>query len=303
MRQSKPQQPRSNASHAKRLQHLAAAFAAFRCVNPRGRRIPMGLRRQVVTALDAGVSTSALADACGVSWSQATRWRSVAHASGVETAAPQVLSVVDTGAPGCVSSDGEIELRRALGISAASERRLSKDPLGPLSHGDGARRRSRRERLELDAARYRTLSAWHKELAKRHGRMLNAIRSKLMKMPVDPGLGEDERSEAEKAQDAAKVREHMARLKLGGGAQPAFESSKEAFMTGAQAAARRRPGGAPRRRGSGAGAGQPVGGLVTFLARRKANRPYPWPYRGRAHFSSNAEMSPQKKKPGKAPSR
>jgi len=32
------------------------------------------------------------------------------------------------------------ELRRALGIVAASERRrLSRDPLGPLSNGDGAR--------------------------------------------------------------------------------------------------------------------------------------------------------------------
>ena len=57
-----------------------------------------------------------------------------------------------------------------------------------------------------------------------------------MKMPIDPDLGEDERSEEEKAQDAAEVREHMARLRLGGGAQPAFESSKEAFITGAQVA-------------------------------------------------------------------
>ena len=109
MRRSEPQSLSNR--YAKRLQHLAAAFAAFRRVNPRGRRIPMGLRRQVVAALEAGVSTSALAEACGVSWSQATRWRSVAHASGVETAAPQVLSVVDTGAPACVSSDGDIELR------------------------------------------------------------------------------------------------------------------------------------------------------------------------------------------------
>jgi hypothetical protein len=109
MRRSKPQS-RSN-THAKRLQHLAAAFAAFRRVNPRGRRIPAGLRRQVVAALDAGVSTSALAEACGVSWSQATRWKSAAHAGGVVAAAPQVLSVVETGAPACLSSDGDIELR------------------------------------------------------------------------------------------------------------------------------------------------------------------------------------------------
>jgi hypothetical protein len=129
-----------------------------------------------------------------------------------------------------------IELRRALGIIAASERRLSKDPLGPLSNGDGARPKSERARLELDLARYETLRGWHKDLVKQHGRKLKAIRSKLMKMPVDPELGEDECSEEEKAADAAELREHMARLRLGGGAQPAFESSKEAFMTGAQVA-------------------------------------------------------------------
>jgi hypothetical protein len=129
-----------------------------------------------------------------------------------------------------------VELRRALGIIAASERRQSKDPLGPLSNGDGARPKSERARLELDLARYETLKAWHKDLVKQHGRKLKAIRSKLMKMPVDSELGEDECSEAEKAADAAELREHMARLRLGGGAQPAFESSKEAFMTGAQVA-------------------------------------------------------------------
>jgi hypothetical protein len=129
-----------------------------------------------------------------------------------------------------------VELRRALGIAPASERRLSRDPLGPVSNGDGARPKSKRARLLLNAERYQTLSAWHKGLAKRHRRKFKAIRSKLMKMPVDPELGEDERSEEEKAQDAAEVREHMARLKLGGGAQPALEASKEAFITGGQVA-------------------------------------------------------------------
>ena len=98
------------------------------------------------------------------------------------------------------------------GYHAASERRTSKDPLGPLSNGDGARPKSERERLELDAERYETLSAWHKDLAKQHGRKVKAIRRKLMKMPVEPELGEDECSEAEKAADAAELREHMARL-------------------------------------------------------------------------------------------
>jgi hypothetical protein len=129
------------------------------------------------------------------------------------------------------------ELRRALGIVAASERRrLSRDPLGPLSNGDGARPKSERARLELDAERYQTLSVWHKDLAKRHGRMVTVVKRKLMKMPMHPEIDEDERSEEEKARDEAEVREHMARLRLGDGAQSAFESSKEAFITGAQVA-------------------------------------------------------------------
>jgi hypothetical protein len=129
------------------------------------------------------------------------------------------------------------ELRRALGIVAASERRrLSRDPLGPLCNGRGRRATSERERLEMDAERYETLSAWHKDLAKRHGRMSKAVKRKLMKMPTHPELGEDERSDEEKAQDAAELREHMTRMRLGEGADPAFESSKQAFITGAQVA-------------------------------------------------------------------
>jgi hypothetical protein len=93
---------------------LAAAFAAFRGVHGRGQRIPLGLRRQFVAALDAGVSAGALGKACGVSWSQARYWRSAAVASGgAVTAAPQVLSVVDRPAgPACSSApDGDLELR------------------------------------------------------------------------------------------------------------------------------------------------------------------------------------------------
>jgi hypothetical protein len=127
-----------------------------------------------------------------------------------------------------------VELRRALGITPASERRNCKDPLGPLSNGDGKRPKSKREQLELNVERYDTLAKWHKGIAKRHRRKVKAIKGKLMKMPV--GIGEDERTDAEREQDDAEVGEHMARLRLGGGSDPAFESSKEAFMTGAQIA-------------------------------------------------------------------
>jgi hypothetical protein len=129
-----------------------------------------------------------------------------------------------------------LELRRALGITTSSERRCSGEPLGPVTQGDRARPKSKRERMELNVERFERLLAWHKELIKKHGHMLKATRRKLMRMPVDPELGDDERSEAEKAADEAEVREQMARLLLGGQAQPALESSSEAFMTGAQVA-------------------------------------------------------------------
>ena len=105
-------QRHSDEAEARRLERLAAAFAAFRRVNRPGRRIPLGLRRQVVAALDAGVSAGAIAKACGVAWSQATRWRLVEHAGRVTAAAPeaQVLSVVDSGAPAPASSSEGVEL-------------------------------------------------------------------------------------------------------------------------------------------------------------------------------------------------
>jgi hypothetical protein len=93
MRRWKPQSPH-DVARDKRLKQLAAAFAAFRRVHGRGQRLPAGLRRQFLAALDAGVPAGALGKACGVSWSQTRYWRS-ASAGGPVTAAPQVVSVVD----------------------------------------------------------------------------------------------------------------------------------------------------------------------------------------------------------------
>ena len=45
-----------------------------------------------------------------------------------------------------------VELRRALGIIAASEWRLSGDPLGPLSNGDRARPKSERAWSSMPSA-------------------------------------------------------------------------------------------------------------------------------------------------------
>ena len=73
----------------------------------------MGLRRQVLAALDAGVSAGAIERTCGVSWSQTRYWRSAAHAGSPVMAAPQVLSVVDrqTAPAFSTSPEGGIELR------------------------------------------------------------------------------------------------------------------------------------------------------------------------------------------------
>ena len=57
-----------------------------------------------------------------------------------------------------------------------------------------------------------------------------------MQMPVDPELDDEQTSDADKAEVEAEMREHMARLKLGGEPQPALQSPSEAFMTGAQVA-------------------------------------------------------------------
>ena len=112
MRRSKPQSP-SDVANDKRIDALAAAFSAFRRAHGPGRRIPMGLRRQYLAALDAGGSAGAIGRACGVSWTQTRSWRAAAGASGAVTTAPQVLSVVDRPAASACSSspDGGLELR------------------------------------------------------------------------------------------------------------------------------------------------------------------------------------------------
>ena len=112
MHLSKLQVPSDVGNH-KRIDALAAAFSAFRRAHGPGQRIPMGLRRQYLAALDAGGSTSAIGRACGVSWIQTRSWRAAAAARDAVTTAPQVLAVVDRPAPSAcsLSLDGALELR------------------------------------------------------------------------------------------------------------------------------------------------------------------------------------------------
>jgi len=60
MRRSSP----SSVASSKRIDQLAAAFSAFRSSHGAGRRIPLGLRRQFLAALDAGEPARALRIAC-----------------------------------------------------------------------------------------------------------------------------------------------------------------------------------------------------------------------------------------------
>jgi hypothetical protein len=109
MRRSSP----SSVASSKRIDQLAAAFSAFRRSHGAGRRIPLGLRRQFLAALDAGEPARALRIACRVSWTQTRSWRAAAGTDSTVTMAPQVLSVVDHQAsPTCSSSpERDLELR------------------------------------------------------------------------------------------------------------------------------------------------------------------------------------------------
>jgi hypothetical protein len=123
MRRSNPQRA-SDVAVNKRIEQLAAAFVAFRRANGAGRRIPLGLRRQFVAALDAGVVAGALGRACGVSWKQTRHWRLTAHADAPSPAAPRVLSVVDRqSAPASSSTPEGLELR--VGAWRISVQRLT----------------------------------------------------------------------------------------------------------------------------------------------------------------------------------
>jgi hypothetical protein len=105
-------QKQSNIAGNTRLEQLSAAFAAFRRGHKPGQRIPSGLRRQFVAALDGGLSARALGKACGVSWSQTKHWRLAARPEAPAAAAPQVLSVVDRQAAVAPKAPvGDLELR------------------------------------------------------------------------------------------------------------------------------------------------------------------------------------------------
>ena len=123
------------------------------------------------------------------------------------------------------------ELKRALGITASSEKRTSNsnDPIGALSQGDGQRPKDKREQLRLLKERLERLSRWHRRLARRQAAKAKAIDSKMMD---DEGFEFTAEEEAELAEEDRQFNE---RLNLGEGEEPAYQSVTETLMNGANA--------------------------------------------------------------------
>jgi hypothetical protein len=120
-----------------------------------------------------------------------------------------------------------LQLRRALGIVASSEKRKSSgDPIGATSKPGDRRPKDPKEKLQLSILRFKELEAWHKTLAKKHKLKIKKMGEALMKIE-DIDLSAEE--QAENAQESAEL---LQRLALGDGPQAAFESPKQAFMQG-----------------------------------------------------------------------
>lgn len=120
-----------------------------------------------------------------------------------------------------------IQLRLALGIIPSSERRRSSgDPIGAMGQAGDAKPRNAKEKLELSIANLNRLKDWHKDLARRSARRSKRLRDKLVAMD------DAERTDEERVQDQKESGEFVARLQLGDGPDPVFESPKQAFMLG-----------------------------------------------------------------------
>lgn len=122
-----------------------------------------------------------------------------------------------------------IQLRRALGIVASSEKRKSSgDPIGATSKPGDRKPKDPKEKLRLSILRFQELEAWHKALAKKHKIKIKKMGETLMK------IEDIELTAEELAENAKESAELLQRLTLGDGPQAAFESPKQAFMQGGE---------------------------------------------------------------------
>ena len=121
-------------------------------------------------------------------------------------------------------------LRRAMGIEPKSERRPSRDPMGPRSGDDRKRPRTKREKLEVDLARLERLSTWHGDVRERQKGQMARIQKKLETLPID----EIELTPKQQADNATRVQQFMQDCAAGDGADPALQPVKETLMTGSE---------------------------------------------------------------------
>ncbi|MBC7530230.1 MAG: transposase [Oligoflexus sp.] len=120
-----------------------------------------------------------------------------------------------------------LQLRRALGILASSEKRKSSgDPIGSTAKPGDQKPKNPKEQLRLSLIRYQELEAWHKALVKKNGKKIKKLKGALMK------IEDIEFTEEELSENAKESAEHMNRLTLGEGPQDELESPKQAFMQG-----------------------------------------------------------------------
>ena len=133
------------------------------------------------------------------------------------------------------------ELRRALGITPSSEKRQSGSPLSGLPREARGAARSKRQKLEerLDHAQH--LRRWHGTLVRRHGGRVRRFKERLANMRKDerarppvmtdiPPVEEIELTAEEEAAVDKEAEEFVARLRLGGGPDPAMASVNETLM-------------------------------------------------------------------------
>ena len=131
-----------------------------------------------------------------------------------------------------------VQLRRALGIVAQSERRRSGHALDkiPPEEPEPEQPEGKRSRLERRLARHRWLEKWHQKLARKQRRKSRAVKKKLSALPPE----EEELSQAEEEEIAREVEEQMALYGLGDGPDPSLQPASETLMVGTQEGAAER---------------------------------------------------------------
>ncbi len=120
-----------------------------------------------------------------------------------------------------------LQLRRAMGIDASSEKRKnSGDPIGGSTNPGDSKPKDPIAQIRESLDRLQRLGKWHRALARQNGSIAIGLKNKLMDLERIPLTAE------ELAENEKECAEGFARMALGDGPQPEFESPKQAFMRG-----------------------------------------------------------------------